>query len=170
MVRFEVGRVPFEERPYFFAVHYGDNRKAPECYTGREVRVGSFVQASECLYLRDKWYPEGEFFHVQMDATAPTLTPRVVGPPVSWWRSGTKGAWDFSDPLRVAATFTFGTHCQVIGVGIQPCQRDLKATFSVDGTQLLWNESWPELRTHVPWYRCELVPSKCVGKVREQPS
>ena len=166
MVRFEVGQVPDTERPFALHVRYGDNRKAPQCYTGREVRVGSYVQASECLYLRDKWYPEGEFFHVEMDATAPVLKPRAVGPPGGWWRSGTIGEWDFGDPLRVAATFTFQTTCQVIGVGLLPCERNLSATFSVDGTQLLWNESWPELRTHVPWFRCELVPTKCVGKVR----
>jgi hypothetical protein len=166
MVRFEVGGVPSGESAYLFQVRYGDNRKAPECYTGREVRVGSFVQSSECRYLSDKWYPEGEFFHVEMDATAPVLTPRVVGGRSGWWRAGTEGAWDFSDPLHVAAQFAFQTECLVPDVGMVNCIRNLTATFSVDGTQLLWNESWPELRTHVPWYRCELVPAKCVGKVR----
>ena len=127
---------------------------APDCATGRYVHVGSYVQRTECLYLRDKWFPRGEFFHVAMDATAAELRPYVVGQ--TWWGRAL-GRWDFSDPSRVAAEMFFewdGTN------------RTIRATFSVDGTELYWNESIRAIRTHVPWYRCELVPDRCVGTVR----
>ena len=126
----------------------------------------SYVQASECLYLRDKWYPEGEFYHVQMDPAAGVLTPFVAGE-ARWWGAGTIGSWDFSDPDQVGAKFTFETQCpDYVNGGYYRCAREVAATLTLDGTTLLWNESIPSLRTHVPWYRCELVPTKCVGKVR----
>ena len=58
------------------------------------------------------------------------------------------------------------TGCEVVGVGLGTCNRTIRATFSVDGSTLFWNESIRAVRTHVPWYRCELVPTLCVGTVR----
>ena len=104
-------------------------------------------------------------FHIEMDVTTAVLTPRVVGHS-PWWTQAS-GNWDFSDPNRVAAEMFFEWNdCEIVGVGIGTCNRTIKATFSTDGTELLWNESIRALRTHVPWYRCELVPEKCVGTVR----
>ena len=165
MVRMEFGsQNPIERRiPTVFS--YGDNRQAPDCTTGRYIHVGSYVQATDCLYLRDKWFPKGGFFHVAMDPAAAALSPTVVGH-TSWWTVAS-GRWDFSDPDRVTAEMFFQWDgCRVVGVGIGTCNRTLLATFSVDGTQLIWNESIKAIRTHVPWYRCELVPHRCVGTVR----
>ena len=147
---------------------YGDNRLAPDCATGRYVHVGSYVQASECMYLRDKWLPQGEFFHITMDAAAGELKPSVTsGQSVAVWWSKAVGSWDFSDPDRVTAEMFFEWKgCWIVGVGVGTCNRTVLGTFSADGTELHWSESIKAIRTHVPWYRCELVPHKCVGTVR----
>ena len=136
MVRMEWGsQNPFERRLDSVFSH-GDHRMAPDCATGRYIHVGSYVQATECMYLRDKWFPKGEFFHVVMDPASATLTPYVTGH-ASWWSQAT-GQWDFSDPNRVTAEFYFEWDgCRIADVGIGTCNRTIKATFSVDGTQLL---------------------------------
>ena len=62
MVRMEFGWQRPIERRSVSVFSYGDNRMAPDCATGRFIHAGSYVQASECLYLRDKWLPQDELY------------------------------------------------------------------------------------------------------------
>eukprot|EP00966_Prymnesium_polylepis_P065071 1510006-Prymnesium_polylepis.2 len=122
----EYGSEPIPHRPIYSIWSYGDNRMAPDCATGRYIHVGRFVQATECLYLRDKWFPEGEFHHVVMDPAAATLRPWVAGSWSSPWWIRALGSWDFGDPDRVTAEFTFWWGgCRIVGVGIGVCNRTI---------------------------------------------
>ena len=46
------------------------------------------MKASECEYLRDKFLPEDEYYHVALDVSAEALAPSVVGS--VWWEAAAR--------------------------------------------------------------------------------
>lgn len=129
---------------------------------------GLYVRASDSVYLRDKWRPEGAHQLISMDVASDAMRPRLVGDgDPDWFGSWDSALGEWIGPRT--ASFTFNYKDQYSG---HSRVRTQIAEFAADGNSLSWINGTSRLNgshqlyTHLVWHRCEFVPSKCVGDVR----
>ena len=128
---------------------------------------GPWVRADDASYLRNKWRPEGAYNLIELDLATDKPTATILGEYdgeyVGGWHEA-RGEWLSSRVARFAFTYrSIWTH--------ETVTEDMDARLSPDGTRLEWyNGTYGvngtrsrQLYSDVPWYRCELVPEKCVG-------
>ena len=138
----------------------------PSVQVSHRDESGIWVRESDAPYLRKMWRPLGSFNLVEMDVSTNKLSPRVVGHYDRAWQAGwlhADGVW--TDNHRMQVHFIFINYL----TGLKE-SRTLTGQVSKDGTTLTWVNGTSyhpatggsvQIMSHVPWYRCELVPHKC---------
>ena len=132
---------------------------------------GIYVRADDSAYLQDKWRPATSHFLLTMDIASDRPSATVIGEFDSDRRPWLTAIGEWLDEQRLRFTFRYQDEFDLGTVG-QVFSRTLMAEVSDDGTSLSWVNGTDlryglrQLFTGVTWYRCELVPERCVGEVR----
>ena len=136
--------------------------KFPTYYLEYKDAQGMYVHADDAAYLRNKWWPQGAFNFIEMDVTASTLKPMVVGDyDADWyggWKPSTQGVW--LDKRRIRVTFQYKDF-----LSDEHKEKAMDAIISADGSNLTWVNGMVnmtrQLYTWYTWHNCEKVPHKC---------
>ena len=129
---------------------------------------GMWVLADDHVYLQDKWRPAGSFNLVQMAVDTDELHPMPIGDAdtdyfINWDASSCY--WLDAKKRVMRLTFKFTSRWDGAYVS-----KTTDAVISADGSNLTFvdaanaSQIEPQLEMHVVWYRCAVLPHKCVGK------
>ena len=129
---------------------------------------GMWVRADDHAYLRNMWRPAGSFNLVALDLATEYPSPSIVGE----YDAFHFGGWQLATGVWIALRRVLFTFHYWDRFTFYNETKQYEAEVSEDGTELnfvgeraLVNGS-TQLYTHVPWYRCELVPERCTGAVQ----
>ena len=133
---------------------------------------GMYVREDDVAFMRNKWRPEGAFNLVELDISTDAMSSHVVGEFDPDWQGGwvsSSGMW--LDRRRALFTYVYTDYFD----GEQKTREQI-VDVSEDGSTLTWlngtnlmNGSH-QLFTHVPWYRCEMLPHRCADGTVRYPS